>query len=196
MHAQKLGPKLSYQERCKSHCNSWWCETFQDLNDKALVRSIWWFLLNQNRFSKSSFTQNSTWVKIVYGNFWLSSSSTCLCPSPSIRTLSSFKKFKITFVSKHEYSVVINGCPEARTKAFFSVTVWFKLQQLLMWDFFRTLMAKRWSDPSDGFFLTRITFPNPPSPPVLPSLAGTHGSCSVKFPFLLHYSSSTTVPPS
>jgi hypothetical protein len=31
------------------------------------------------------------------------------------------KKFKITFVWKHEYSVVINGCPEARTKASFSV---------------------------------------------------------------------------
>jgi len=41
------------------------------------------------------------------------------------------------------------------------------LQQLTMWDFFRTLMAKRWSDPSDDFFSTRITFPNPPSTKIL-----------------------------
>jgi len=36
-----------------------------------------------------------------------------------------------------------------------------------MWHFFMALRAKRWSDPSDAFFLTSITFPNPPSPKIL-----------------------------
>jgi hypothetical protein len=39
--------------------------------------------------------------------------------SPEIR--SRFKNLKITFVWKHAYNVVINGCPEARTRASFSV---------------------------------------------------------------------------
>ena len=49
----------------------------------------------------------------------------------------------------------------------FSVTVKDTLQQVMMWDFFMTLMAKRWSDPSDAFIFASTTFPNPPSPRIL-----------------------------
>ena len=85
----------------------------------------------------------------------------------SLEIWSRFKKLKITFVWKLEYSVIINWCPEARTRASFSVTVEDTLQQLMMWDFFMTLMAKRWSDPSDAIIFTSTTFPNPLSPKIL-----------------------------
>jgi len=84
----------------------------------------------------------------------------------SLEIWSRFKKFKITFVWKHEYSVIINGCPKARTRAFFSVTVEDTLQQVLMWDFFMTLMEKCWSGPADAFIFTSTIFPNP-SPKIL-----------------------------
>ena len=41
----------------------------------------------------------------------------------SLEIWSRFKKLKITSVWKHEYSVMINGCPEAGTKTSFSATV-------------------------------------------------------------------------
>jgi hypothetical protein len=41
----------------------------------------------------------------------------------SLEIRSRLKKLKITFVWKHEYSVIINGCPEEWTRASFSVMV-------------------------------------------------------------------------
>jgi len=84
----------------------------------------------------------------------------------SLEIWSSFKKLKITSVWKHEYSVVINGCPEARTKASFSAMVQVTLQQSMTCDFFTTFMAKRWSDSFEAFFFTSITFPNWPTPKI------------------------------
>ena len=50
---------------------------FMTLMGKALVRSSRCFHLRQYHFSES-FAQNSDWVKTVYRNFQLTSSSTCL----------------------------------------------------------------------------------------------------------------------
>jgi hypothetical protein len=38
---------------------------------------------------------------------------------------------------------------------------------LSMLDFLRIFRAHSWSDPSDAFFLARITFPKDPSPKIL-----------------------------
>ena len=110
-----------------------------NLNSKTLVRSICCFHLCQVNFSIND--------PLV---IW-----------------SMFKKLKITFVWKHKYSVIINGCPEVRTKVSFWVTLEDTLQQLMMRDFFMTLMAKCWSYPTDAFIFASTTFQNPPSPKLL-----------------------------
>jgi hypothetical protein len=56
--------------------------------------------------------------------------------------------------------------PRSKDQSLFSVME-DTLQQLMMWDFFMTLMAKRWSDPSDAFIFASTTFPNPLSPKIL-----------------------------
>jgi hypothetical protein len=66
-----------------------------------------------------------------------------------------------------EYKDVMNGWPEARTKASFSEKM-SHIKHFLTLDFLMIFMAQSWSDPSDAFFLARITFPKDPSPKILP----------------------------
>ena len=82
----------------------------------------------------------------------------------SLEIWSRFKKLKITFVWKHEYSCVINGCPEVRIIASFSVII---KEALMTKDFFINLMAKCFSHPSDVLSFASTTLPKPPSPKIL-----------------------------
>jgi hypothetical protein len=78
-----------------------------------------------------------------------------------------FKKLKITFVWKHVYSVIINGCPEERIRASFSIMVRDTQERLIAKDFFINFMAKLLSDPSDAFLFARTTFSKPSSVKIL-----------------------------
>ena len=84
----------------------------------------------------------------------------------SLEIWSKFKQFKLTFVWKHPYRVVTNGCAEARISASFSVIVKDTLPQLIMLAFLKALMATSWSWPSGAFLLASTTLPNPPSPKI------------------------------
>jgi len=77
------------------------------------------------------------------------------------------KKYKITFVWKHEYNVVINGCPAVSIRASFSMIVKDTHERLTRKDFFTIFTAKLFSDPSDDLFFASSTFPKPPWPKIL-----------------------------
>ena len=82
----------------------------------------------------------------------------------SLEIWSRFEQLKITFLWKHEYSFVINGCPEVSIRASFSVII---KEALVTKDFFINFIAKCFSHPSDIFFFASKTLPKPPSPKIL-----------------------------